>query len=99
MPAKKKPVIKRKERILAKLLPSQITPALNMEPSNAQVRNTFDGEKRSAIVKMAKIKVPKINPNCTADVKCPKALLLRLKFCIKSPITPFPANQSDVQQN
>ena len=85
--------------MLAKLFPSHIIPALNREPSKAQVKNTFDGEKRSVIVKMAKISVPKIKPNCTADVKCPKALPLRLKSIIRSPITPFPANQSDVQQN
>ena len=99
MPARKKPVIKRRERILAKLLPSHIIPKLNREPSKAQVKNTFDGEKRSAIVRMAKMSVPKINPHCHADVKCPKALALRLKFTIRSLITPLPANQSDVQQN
>ena len=85
--------------ILAKLFPSHITPALNKEPSKAQVKKTFDGEKRSAIVKIAKISVPKIKPNCTAEVKWPKALSLRWKLTIKSPITPFPANQSEVQQN
>ena len=85
--------------MVAKLFPSHIIPTLNMEPSTAQLKNTLDGEKRSAIVKIANIKVPKINPNCTADVKCPKALALRLKFIISSLITPLPANQSDVQQN
>ena len=55
--------------MLAKVLPSRIIATLNMEPSIAQVKNTFDGEKRSAIVKIAKISVPEINPNCTADVK------------------------------
>jgi hypothetical protein len=99
MPARKKPVIKRSKRILAKVFPSHITSALNKEPSKAQLKNTFDGEKRSAIVKMAKIRVPSINPNCTADVKWPKALLLRLKTTIRSLITPFPANQSEMQQN
>ena len=85
--------------MLVKLLPSQIIPALNSDPSKAQVKNTFEGENRSAIVKMAKINVPMINPNCTAEVKGPKTLSLRSKFTTRSCITPFPANHSDVQQN
>ena len=68
-------------------------------PSKALVKNTFDGENLSAIVKMAKVKVPMINPNYTTEVNKPKALLFRLKFSIKSLITPFPANQRVVQQN
>ena len=74
-------------------------PILNNAPITAQVKKIFDGEKRSAIVKIAKRSVPKIKPNCTADVRCPNALLFKLKFTIRSLITPLPANQSDVQQN
>ena len=99
MPARKKPVIKRKETMLANPLPSHIIPILNRDPSKAQHKNTLEGENRSAIVKMAKISVPVINPNCTAEVKCARALSLSPKFTIRSCITPFPANQSDVQQN
>ena len=99
MPARKKPVKNRSESKLSKLLASHITPKLNSDPSNALIKNTFEGENRSAIVKIAKISVPIINPNCTAEVKCPKALTLRSKFRTRSFITPFPANQSDVQQN
>lgn len=99
MPARKKPVKNRRVSKLIKLLLSQMTPKLNKDPSKALTKNTFEGENRSAIVKTAKISVPIINPNCTAEVKCPKSLTLRLKFMIRSFITPFPANQSDVQQN
>jgi len=72
---------------------------LKSDPSTAHMKNTFDGEKRSAIVKIAKVNVPLIKPNCTDEVKCPKALALRSKFITRSLITAFPANQSDVQQN
>lgn len=85
--------------MLVKLFWLNITPALKSAPSKAQLKNTFEGEKRSAMVKAAKSSVPKINPNCTADVKCPSALALRLKLVIRSPITPLPANQREVQQN
>jgi hypothetical protein len=44
-------------------------PRLHSAPSTAQVKNTFDGEKRSAMVKIANMSVPEINPNCTAAVK------------------------------
>ncbi len=99
MPARKKPVKKRSDIKLIKPLASHMTPKLNSDPSKALIKKTFDGEKRSTIVKMAKISVPIINPNCTADVKCPSALPLRSKFITRSLITPFPANQSEVQQN
>ena|SRR6056297_2257884 len=99
MPARKKPVKNRKERILANPLSSQITPKLKSAPKTAHQKNTLDGEKRSAIDKMAKTKVPTINPNCTAEVKCPTALSLNPKVATKSRMTPLPANQSEVQQN
>ncbi len=85
--------------MLAKLFNSAITPRLNIAPSKAQIKNTLDGEKRSAMLKIEKIRVPKIKPNCTADVKCPKALDSRLKFNMRSLMIPFPANHNDVQKN
>lgn len=85
--------------MLVKLLPSQSIPILKRAASRALSKNIFEGEKRSAIVKMAKSNVPEIKPNCTAEVRCPKALLFSSKLTTRSFITPFPANQSDVQQN
>ena len=72
---------------------------LNKLPISAQVKKTFDGEKRSAMVSKAKIKVPNIKPNCTAEVKCPTAAISKLKVSTRSFIMPLLANQSDVQQN
>jgi hypothetical protein len=99
MPAKKNPVRKRRVKRLAKSLPSQITARLNSAPSKALIKNTREGAKRSAMVRIAKRSVPMINPNCTAEVRCPKALSAKPKFLTRSLITPFPANQSEVQQN
>ncbi len=65
----------------------------------ALIKNTLEGENRSANANIAKTSVPPIKPNCTAEVRCPKALVFRLKLIIRSLITPFPANQSEVQQN
>lgn len=66
---------------------------------HAQTKNTFEGENRSAMEKTAKHKVPMINPNCTAEVKCANADPSRLKFKIRSVTTPLPANQREVQKN
>ena len=51
------------------------------------------------MVRSAKQKVPTINPNCTAEVKCPTAENSKLKALTRSFMMPFPANQSDVQKN
>lgn len=99
IPARKKPVKKRNRSKLKKLLYWLIIKALQIAPSKALVKKTFEGENRSAIVRRANTKVPEIKPNCTAEVRCPKALASRLKFITKSPITPLPANHNDVQQN
>ena len=56
-----------------------MTPAFANAPNNAQTKNTFDGENRSTMVRIAKSNVPVINPNCTAEVKCPSALLAKPK--------------------
>jgi hypothetical protein len=43
--------------------------------------------------------VPKINPNCTAEVRLPIAVAVRPKLITKSVITALLANQREVQQN
>lgn len=65
----------------------------------AHVKNTFDDENLSEIVKIANKNVPIIKPNCTADVKCASAEDSRLKFTIKSDMIALPTNHSEVQQN
>ena len=62
-------------------------------------KNTKEGEKRSAIVKMAKNKVPKINPNCMAEVTCTKKSALKFSSLAISPIIEFPANHKVVHKN
>ena len=99
MPAKKKPVINRKKNKLGNVLLLKVVPRLNTAPKTALIKKTLDVANRSAIVRIAKIKVPKINPICTADVICPNALLSKLKDSSRSPITALPANQREVQQN
>jgi hypothetical protein len=51
------------------------------------------------MVNRANKKVPVIKPNCTADVKFPKALSGRLKVIDKLFMIPFPANHNEVQKN
>ncbi len=80
------------------LLPKVIQ-KLAILPMNAQTKKTLEGEKRSAIVKMANNSVPIIKPNCTEEVKYPKLSEERLKFNTKSFITALPANHREVQQN
>jgi len=99
MPARKKPVRNLNISMLSKVLSSHISPALNMAPIIAHIKNTLAGEKRSAIFNMANSKVPIINPNCTEMVIVPRAASVRLKLAIKLGITPLLANQSVVQQN
>jgi hypothetical protein len=48
---------------------------LKSDPTKALTENTFEGERQSKIVKIAKIKAQMINPNCAAEVKCPKACI------------------------
>ena len=69
MPARKKPVKNRNIKRLVSVLSSQIIAMLHKAPRTADIRNTFDGENRSAMVSMAKINVPIIKPNCTDDVR------------------------------
>lgn len=46
---------------------SAIKLKLHRAAHRAQIAKTLEGEKRSAIINIAKTKVPKIKPNCTAD--------------------------------
>jgi hypothetical protein len=48
---------------------------------------------------MAKIKVPMIKPNCTAEVISPNPVSPKLKWAINETMTPLPANHKEVQQN
>ena len=48
---------------------SSIIKRLKKAPSKALNRNTLEGENLSAMVKIAKVSVPVIKPNCTAEVK------------------------------
>ncbi len=48
---------------LVNVLFSQIKKLFKIAPIIAQVKKTLEGENRSAIVNMAKNKVPIINPN------------------------------------
>lgn len=74
-------------------------PRLKTLPAMALKKNTREGENRSARVSKEKIKVPMIKPNCTAEVRFAKASELRWNALERSFITPFPANQREVQQN
>ena len=73
MPARKKPVKKRVVSKLAAFVETN-TPRFVAAPANAQNKKILDGEIRSVRVKIAKSKVPIINPNCTAAVICPTML-------------------------
>lgn len=85
--------------MLAAVLPSQTIPRLQMAPKMALQKNTLEGEKRSVKVNRAKIKVPIIKPNCTAEVISPKPVVSKLKWAISETITPFPANHKEVHKN
>ncbi|ELR70064.1 hypothetical protein C900_04124 [Fulvivirga imtechensis AK7] len=72
---------------------------LRIAPAIAQKKNTFDGENLSAIVNVAKVKVPKIKPNCTAEVILPNDPDGSDRNSCKSGSTALPANQSEVPAN
>ncbi len=72
MPARNKPVINLDSMITGKPFAKKMR-RLDKAAAIAQIKKTFEGEKRSAMVKMAKSSVPEINPNCTAETKWPKA--------------------------
>ena len=85
--------------MLEKVLSPLIIPRLNAAPSKAHTKKTIDGLYLSATEKMAKISVPMMNPNWTAEVKYPKALSSSPKSVLNSGIMPFPANHIEVQKN
>ena len=64
-----------KMRRLVKLLWGHNIEKLNKAPNSAETKNTLEGEKRSVMVNRAKMSVPDIKPNCTAEVRFPRALL------------------------
>ena len=65
----------------------------------AQRKNTWVGENLSEMLKKANNKVPRINPDCTAEVSKLRALEDNSKTKISSGITALPANHNEVQQN
>jgi len=67
IPARKKPVPKRTKKMISFVKFSRSKLLLHKAPKIAQIKNTLEGENRSAINKVAKSKVPVINPNCTED--------------------------------
>ena len=99
MPAKKNPVPNLVRNKLSIELVSTIIKRFNAAAITAQVKNTFDGENLSEIVKTANKNVPAIKPNCTAEVKWANADGSKWKFLIKSDIMALPANHKEVQQN
>jgi hypothetical protein len=99
MPARKNPVRNRRISRVSKLC--EPSPIIKFEsaPAIALAKKTFEGENRSEIVSRAKVKVPEIKPNCTADVKWLTEPSGRVNDFTRSPITALPANQSDVHAN
>ena len=65
----------------------------------AQRKKTCVGENLSEMLKKANNKVPRINPDCTAEVSKLRALEDNSKNEISSGITALPANHNEVQQN
>lgn len=98
IPAKKKPVTNRKLNRKGKDH-KVMTAILNKAAINALTKKTFDGENRSAMLKMANNNVPEIKPNCTAEVSKAVVVLSKLYTSARSGITALPANQSEVQRN
>src|SRR5881396_2738079 len=95
MPARNNPVKNLNTNNDALLWFPVISPRLVTAPASAQIKKTFDGEKRSDIVSNADNNVPTINPSWTADVRLPSRLSPRWNSFKRSCKTAFPANQSD----
>ena len=74
-------------------------PRLNKPAKSELIKNTREGENRSAIVKTAKTNVPQMNPNWMALVICAKNAGSRCNSLMISVMTEFPANQRDVHRN
>jgi hypothetical protein len=56
-------------------LKSNAIQRLDKAPRIAQMKKTLEGENLSAMDSRAKIRVPEIKPNCTAEVRFPSASL------------------------
>jgi aspartate ammonia-lyase len=98
MPARKKPVIIL-DNPIKKTCSAKKRVRFEIAPAIAHMKKTFEGENRSEIVKMAKSKVPAINPNCTAEVMFPKAVETVVVWATISNNTALPANHNEVQAN
>ena len=72
MPARKKPVKKRKLSRLIEWMPSMVMARLKIAAITELTKKTKEGEKRSEIANTAKTNVPVIKPTCTALVRCAK---------------------------
>ena len=75
MPARKKPVKNLKLNKPVVLIAGINIPRLNIAAMIEQTKKTLTGENRSAIIRMANINVPMINPSCTALVRWATKLL------------------------
>lgn len=78
---------------------SRIEERLQIEPKMAHRKNTWVGENLSEMLKIANNKVPRINPDWTAEVSKLRALEDSSKTEISSGITALPANHNEVPQN
>lgn len=56
------------------MFPSASIPRFTRAPHSAQIKKSRDGENRSGKLNRAESRVPAIKPNCTAAVRCPRAV-------------------------
>ena len=77
----------------------QETSKLINDPITATTKNTRDGENRSLMVKMAKMSVPRIKPNCTALVRDAIAELDKENSVETDGRITFPTNHRFVHKN
>ena len=99
MPAKKKPVANRHSSSASKLATMAQAPTVHSAPAMAHSKNTRRGLKRSARASSANTSVPKIKPNCKAEVSAPTAVTGQPKLRCKSGITALIANHKEVPAN
>ena len=95
MPARKKPVMNLKANTDEPFFASQMIEIFARAAISDEMKKTFEESNLSAIEKMAKTRVPVINPNCTIEVILPNAL----KGIFNSGRIAFPANHNDVPAN
>ena len=99
MPARKKPVTKRKANKVAVLFANQIIETFARAASVDETKNTFVGSNLSAMEKIAKTSVPAMKPNCTMAVMLPIVLPCGLNSRWISGKIALPANHNDVPAN